>query len=153
MGEALIVRFAMLPSLREIVHPSLLAPRVSPNKLQHHPFHTLQPIRVLSSFRPDPSPMLSPTDGLPLSKRCSIPNCNKRARVFGKCCAHGGKHICTHPGCNKCARAGGRCIKHGGGIRCWVDGCNKAVQSGGVCYAHREFRRAKARDQQEEDQY
>ena len=141
----------MLPSLREIVHPSLLRSirQGSPTKEPMKPTTTVpgtvirlgcvQP-RVAHQYPKDTSPSAT---FLAPSKQCSYPGCIKRARVFGKCCAHGGKHICSHPGCNKCARAGGRCIKHGGGARCAIKDCNKAVQSGGVCYAHREFRKEK----------
>ena len=121
-------RLPMLPALRDIVHPSLLPVRRSVHRKE--PFASFHFLPQLDMKHPL------------AVKLCSVPHCNKRARVRGKCCGHGGRNVCSEPGCHKCARAGGRCIKHGGGLRCMIKDCNKAVQTGGVCYAHREFRKS-----------
>lgn len=68
--------------------------------------------------------------------RCQFPQCEKFARIRGRCHVHGGRSECRYPGCSKCAHKGGLCIRHGGGIRCSIPHCTKSVQANGKCHAH-----------------
>ena len=149
MYSLFILQSDMLPSLRDIVHPSLLVssnslPTYRSNFAKQTPHQLRAPVppsmpNVMRTVNISHSPPeTAPLKRKRVSKLCSEPGCTKRSRIFGKCCAHGGRSTCAHPNCNKCARAGGYCIQHGGGLRCKLANCNKAAQSRGLCYAHRE---------------
>lgn len=71
-----------------------------------------------------------------IRRRCTQPDCGKRARSLGLCIAHGGGKRCAVDGCNKSSQGGNMCIKHGGGKRCSFQGCDKAAQTNSLCKAH-----------------
>lgn len=71
-----------------------------------------------------------------IRRRCTQPDCGKRARSLGLCIAHGGGKRCAVEGCNKSSQGGNMCIKHGGGKRCSFQGCDKAAQTNSLCKAH-----------------
>ena len=135
----------MLPSLRSLVHPSLL-PTGEIARQQHAPHHLTTPgvppfATSAGSVKKTPfywesRPCLGETAGrqhvLPQISRVLVTSAEpvKKKPLYPE------SRQCSVPDCTKRARAFGKCCSHGGKTLCSYPGCNKCARGGGRCVKH-----------------